>query len=247
MAFMSGHSKWSTIKRQKGINDAKRGQVFTKLGNAISVAVREGGGGDPANNIRLRLAVDIARSQNMPKDNIDRAIDRGLGKTGGAALESVMYEGFGPAGIAVLVAAFTDNRNRTTAEVKTIFEKAGGSMGQPGSVSWQFDNVGEIVVAINNGNAEEISLLAIDAGAQDVRQEDDIILVYTSPDKLNSVRQNIMDLNLDIESAQLVMIAKETLKITDSENIEKIDRFLEKLQDLDDVNDVYTNTSYDSI
>lgn len=238
---MSGHSKWSTIKRQKGLNDAKRGQTFTKLAKAITVAVREGGGGDPATNIRLRLAIDKARVDNMPKDNIGRAIDRGGGVSGGAQLESVTYEGFGPAGVAVVVDAITDNRNRTTPEIRSTFEKAGGTVATPGAVSWQFDQVGVITLAVGGHDVDALTLDAIDAGAQDVEMVDDVLEIYTSPIELHAVKEAVEAKGYQLTSAQITLKPKQVVTITNPEDVQKVITFLDRLDALDDVSEVHTN------
>src|SRR3989344_2389131 len=170
---MSGHSKWSTIKRQKGLNDAKRGQAFTKLGMTITIATREGGGGDPSSNFKLRLAIDQARAVNMPKENIQRAVDRGLGKGGAAALESVVYEGYGPNKVALIVEAATDNKNRTTPQVRGTIEKGGGTFASPGAVSWAFADMGMITLPKDGKTLDEIFDIAVESGAEDVEDSGD--------------------------------------------------------------------------
>lgn len=240
---MSGHSKWSTIKRQKGANDAKRGQVFTKLANAITVAVREGGGGDPASNFRLRLAIEKARNENMPKDNIDRAIERGLGKGGEAQLVSITYEGFGPAGIAVIVYALTDNKNRTTAEVKTTFDKSGGTLATPGAVSWQFEPSGVIVIKPNGQSIDNVTLVAIDSGATDVDEAGEGVEVFTKPEELHQVKEHLTAQNIAIEDALLTMRPKQTVTVTSTQDAQKILAFLDRLEGLDDVSEVFTNVA----
>lgn len=236
---MSGHSKWSTIKRQKGANDAKRGQLFTKLAATIAIATREGGGGDMQSNIRLRLAVEKARQYNMPKYNIDRAIERGLGKGNDKAIESVLYEGFGPSQVGILVSAATDNRNRTTAEVKTAFDKHDGLMGQPGSVSWQFEPVGLILVE-NVSDVESVSFAAIDAGAADIKEDGESMEIYTQTTDLHAVKQSLETAGFQLTEAILTMHAKQIVKI-DREEASKLTTLLERLEDLEDVLDVYTN------
>jgi YebC/PmpR family DNA-binding regulatory protein len=238
---MSGHSKWSTIKRQKGVNDAKRGQLFTKLSNAIMLAVKEGGGiSDPNGNPRLRLAIDAARSANMPKENIERAIERALGKTANEVTE-VIYEGFGPGGFSVIIEAITDNKQRTTPEIKSIFDKNGGSLGVPGSVSYQFVQKGEISVGKNGRSLDEIFLLAADAGAQDVEEMEDEIIVYTTPEKLAQVRDTFQQAGITVLRAELTRRPIVYKTITDPAIIEKIVPFMEKLESLDDVQKVYAN------
>ena len=185
---VSGHSKWSQIKRAKGVTDAKRGQLFTKLGREISVAARTGGGPDPDANARLRLAVQRAREANMPMDNIDRAIKRGAGSGDGAALDEILYEGYGPNGAAILIEAMTDNRNRTVAEIRNVFKSGGGSLGEAGCVAWLFDSRGVISVQPNGADPDEVALKAIDAGADDFRVDDEGIEIYTEPAQMETVR-----------------------------------------------------------
>lgn len=238
---MSGHSKWATIKRKKGAADAKRGQLFTKLTREITVAAREGGG-DPEANFRLRLAVQKARAENMPMDNIQRAIQRGAGAgEGGANFEEVMYEGYGPHGVAFLVQALTDNRNRTVSEVRSIFTKAGGSLGEAGSVGWMFDPRGLIVIEPGaKDDPDEISLSAIDAGAEDVVADEDQIEVVTAFNDLKHVQDNLVAQNLNVVSAERTMVPKTTMTL-DDKGMEQIIRLIERLEELDDVQTVYTN------
>jgi YebC/PmpR family DNA-binding regulatory protein len=238
---MSGHSKWATIKRQKGANDAKRGQLFTKLSNAITLSVREGGGvSDPASNFRLRLAVEAARNANMPKENIERAIERASGKMAGEMAE-VHYEGFGPGGFSVIVEAITDNKQRTTPEIKNIFDKSGGSLGVPGSVSYQFEQKGQIIVEKDGKGLDEIFLIAADAGAEDVEEAEDEVLVYTNPEDLGKVKQVLSDAALRVNAAELIRKPIVFKAINGDEEAEKAFSFLEKLENLDDVQKVYAN------
>lgn len=238
---MSGHSKWSTIKRQKGANDAKRGLAFTKLSNAITMAVRQGGGiTDPNGNFRLRLAIDAARAQNMPKDTIERAIERGSGKNA-TEMFDVVYEGFGPGGFSVIVEAITDNKQRTTPEVKSIFDKNGGTLGVPGSVSYQFAQKGQIIVSKNGTTLDDIFILAADHGAEDVEETNDEIIVYTLPEDLGKLRLELEKAGLTVQSAEIMyrpIVMKELL--AESE-VNKAVAFLEKLDDHDDVQKVYAN------
>ncbi|MBI2327331.1 YebC/PmpR family DNA-binding transcriptional regulator [Candidatus Curtissbacteria bacterium] len=239
---MSGHSKWSTIKRQKGAADAKRGQVFTKMGNAITIAVREGGGGDPAANFKLRLAIEQARGVNMPKENIQRAIDRGLGKGGeGGQLESATYEGYGPGKVALIVEATTDNKNRTTAEVKNVIERSGGSFVSPGTVSWMFSDEGMIVVVKNGKSFEEIFDVAAESGAQDVVDAGDLVEVYTKPADLESVKKNLINRGLTPTNAEISKKPATIVGITNSDTAKKIMDLMERLEDLDDVQKVWSN------
>jgi YebC/PmpR family DNA-binding regulatory protein len=236
---MSGHSKWSTIKRQKGANDAKRGALFTKVAREIAVAARVGGG-DPDANYRLRLAMDKARSINMPADNIKRAIERATGGGEGEQYEEIVYEGYGSGGVAVLVEAMTDNRNRTAAEVRSIFSKAGGQLAGTGAVAWQFEPRGLITVARDGVDADEVALTAIDAGAVDVDTETDPIEIYTEPHDLESVRTALDGAGVPIDEAESAMLAKQTVTL-DAEHVRKTMRLVELLEDLDDVQRVTTN------
>ena len=236
---MSGHSKWSTIKRQKGANDAKRGAVFTKIAREISIAARLGGG-DPEANYRLRLAVDKARSVNMPSDNIKRAIEKATGGDKGADFEEIVYEGYGPGGVAVLVEAATDNRNRTAADVRAIFTKAGGSLAGTGAVAWQFEPLGLISVPREGADPDEIALVAIDAGASDVDTEADPIEISTSPGDLEAVRKAMEAAGVKVESAELTMQPQSTVTI-DGNDVRKNLRMIENLEDHDDVQRVTAN------
>lgn len=236
---MSGHSKWSTIKRQKGANDAKRGAMFTKVAREIAVAARAGGG-DPDANYRLRLAMDKARSINMPLDNIKRAIEKATGGGEADAFEEIVYEGYGPGGIAVLVEAATDNRNRTAAEVRAIFTKSGGQLAGSGAVAWQFEQRGLITVGKDRNDPDEIALLAIDAGAADVDTETDPMEIWTEPAELFTVRKSLEDAGVKVEDAESAMIAKQTTTL-EAEHFRKVMRIVESLEDLDDVQRVTTN------
>jgi YebC/PmpR family DNA-binding regulatory protein len=237
---MSGHSKWSTIKRQKGTNDAKRGALFTKVSREISVAARQGGG-DPDANYRLRLAIEKARAVNMPADNIKRTIDKATGGGDADQFEEIVYEGYGPGGVAVLVEAATDNRNRTAAEVRSIFTKAGGQLAGSGAVAWQFEPRGLIAVAPDGHDADEVALAAIDAGADDVDTDDpEAIEIFTSPADLERVRKALADAGVAIDSAESTMIAKQTVEL-DSAKARQALRLVEQLEDLDDVQRVTAN------
>ena len=237
---MSGHSKWSQIKRQKGVTDAKRGQLFTKLGREISVAARTGGGPDPDANSRLRLAIQRAREANMPMDNIDRAIKRGVGTGDGAMLDEVLYEGYGPNGAAILIEAMTDNRNRTVAEIRNAFKSGGGSLGESGCVAWLFDSRGVISVQPNGADPEEVALKAIDAGAEDFRVDDEGIEIYTEPAQMETVRVALEQDKLQIAAAELAMIPKTTLELQPKETVTVL-KLMERLEELDDVQRVYSN------
>ena len=237
---MSGHSKWSTIKRQKGANDAKRGALFTKVAREISVAARLGGG-DPDANYRLRLAVEKARSVNMPADNIKRTIDKATGGGDADQYEEIVYEGYGPGGVAVLVEAQTDNRNRTAADVRAMFTKSGGQLAGSGAVAWQFEPRGLITIVRNGIDPDEVALAAIDAGAEDVDTDDDeAIEIYTSPGDLESVRTALEGAGISVESAESTMIAKQTVEL-DANKARQALRLVELLEDLDDVSRVSAN------
>jgi YebC/PmpR family DNA-binding regulatory protein len=232
---MSGHSKWSTIKRQKGVTDAKRGALFTKVAREISVAARQGGG-DPDANYRLRLAVEKARSVNMPSDNIKRTIDKAVGGGEAEQYEEIVYEGYGPGGVAVLVEAATDNRNRTAAEVRSIFTKAGGQLAGSGAVAWQFEPRGLIAVARDAAvDVDEVALAAIDAGAEDVDTDDpESIGIYTSPADRVRVRKALDGAGVAVDSAENTMVAKQTVEL-DSTKARQALRLVELLEDLEDV------------
>jgi YebC/PmpR family DNA-binding regulatory protein len=239
---MSGHSKWSTIKRQKGVNDAKRGAVFTRMANAIMIAVKEGGGGDPETNFRLRLVLDQARAANLPKDNISRAIDKALGKGGGPALESILYEGFGPNSVAILVEVITDNRNRIGAEVKSTIEKSGGSLGGPGAVAWMFEKKGLIEVDIAGEDPDEFFLKACDMGAEDVVVIDNTtVQVLTKTTELKKVEDQIRTGGYNIRSSDFDFVAKVGVKLEDIDKVRSVLGLFEKLEDLSDVVKVSSN------
>lgn len=238
---MSGHSKWATIKRQKGANDAKRGQLFTKLSKAISMAVSQGGGSiDPNMNPRLRLAVDAARGANMPKENIDRAIQRAVGKQANE-MEEVVYEGFGPGGFSIIVEAITDNKQRTTPEIKNKIEKLGGNLGTPGSVSYQFQQKGMISVEKENKSIDELFLIAADAGAEDVEDAGDELLVYTQPEELAKVRDYLTENNFIVKNSELIRKPMSVVELSDAESAKRAVSFTEQLEEMDDVQKVYAN------
>jgi YebC/PmpR family DNA-binding regulatory protein len=237
---MSGHSKWSTIKRQKGANDAKRGALFTKVAREISVAARQGGG-DPDANYRLRLAIEKARSVNMPADNIKRTIEKATGGGDAEQFEEIVYEGYGPGGVAVLVEAATDNRNRTAAEVRSIFTKAGGQLAGSGAVAWQFEPRGLIAVNRGGQDADEVALAAIDAGAEDVDTDGpETNEIYTAPGELERVRLALDGAGVPVDSAESTMIAKQTVEL-DSAKARQALRLVEMLEDLEDVQRVTAN------
>lgn len=238
---MSGHSKWATIKRQKGAADAKRGQTFTKIANAISIAVRSGGGvTDPNSNFKLRLEIEKARTVNMPKDNIQRAIDRGAGKGDKGELVEVVYEGFAPGGVSVIVEAVTDNKQRTTPEIKSLFDKNGGTVGNQGSVAYQFQQMGQITASKNGKTLDDVFLIAADAGAVDVEEAGEDVLIYTNPGDLARIKDELTN-QLSISEAELTRKPNITVAITDKEQAEKILAFMDKLESHDDVQKVFAN------
>ena len=230
---MSGHSKWAQIHRQKGVADTKRGALFTKLGKAITIAAKLGGG-EAESNFRLRLAMDQAKAANMPKDNMERAIKRGTGELGEGIIESIIYEGFGPDGTAFIIEALTDNRNRTSSALKHILTKYGGSLGGPGSVSWMFEPKGVIRI---KEIKDELELELIDAGASDIVREDDGAIVYTAPDNLKKIKELLEKKGIKIEYAEMEQVAKEKKAVAGAE----IKKLFDELDENEDVNDFYTN------
>jgi YebC/PmpR family DNA-binding regulatory protein len=238
---MSGHSKWSKIKRQKGTSDTNRGQLFTKLTREIIVAARQGGP-SPESNFRLRLAIQKARDSNMPLDNVDRAIKKGSGAADASTLQELTLEGYGANGVAVMVEAMSDNRNRTIADVRSVFTKHGGNLGESGCVSWLFESRGVITVDTKDANAEELALLVIDAGADDVKVEKDYLDVYVSPQKLETVRKAI-EKKKPIVSAEVSLVPKSTIMV-DEQAALKIVKLLDHLEGLDDVQRVFSNVDY---
>ena len=236
---MSGHSKWHSIKHQKGVADARRGQLFTKLTREIIVAAREGGS-NPEMNFRLRLAVQKARDNNMPMDNIDRAIKKGSGELEGGGLVEVVLEGYGPSGTAILVNALTDNRNRTIQEVRSTFTRHGGNLGESGCVSWLFDSKGVVTIKAENLDADEVALSAIDSGAEDVKVENDYVEVYTTPENLETVRTALEQQNLSIDASELLMVPKSLVQLDDKAATQAL-KLLDKLEDIDEVQNVSSN------
>jgi YebC/PmpR family DNA-binding regulatory protein len=242
---VSGHSKWSTIKHQKGAADARRGALFTKLSRDIALAVRQGGGGDPDMNFRLRLAIEKARNSNMPLENITRAIKRGTGE-GGAdeGLEEIVYEGYGPGGGAILLRALTVNRNRTASDVRSTFSRSGGSLGEAGCVAWNFESKGIITLAIaDEGTAQDLALMAIDAGADDVNIEDGSLEVYTTPDKLQAVQKALESQGVAPASSEISLVPKTTIML-DPKSAEQTLKLLDSLEELPDVQKAYTNADF---
>lgn len=239
---MSGHSKWATTKRKKAVIDSKRVKIFTKLIKEITIAAREGGG-DPAGNPRLRLAIDNAKAANMPADNIDRAVKKATGELEGQTYSELTYEGYAPAGIAILVDVATDNKNRTVAEVRHIFSKHGGSMGESGSVAWMFNKKGVITLTNQNKTEDEIMEIIIEAGADEMMAEDDFFEVQTSLENFEKVRKSLIDKKINVENASLQWVAKNTIPIK-GEEAEKVIRLIETLEDNDDVQNVFTNADF---
>ncbi|MBA7561108.1 putative transcriptional regulatory protein [subsurface metagenome] len=239
---MSGHSKWSSIKHQKGVADARRGQLFTKLTREIIVAVRQGGN-NPEANYRLRLAIQKARGNNMPLDNIEKAIKRGSGTLEGATLVEMVLEGYGPSGVAILIQALSDNRNRTLQDVRNIFSRSGGSLGESGCVAWLFDSKGLIAVETNDLDAEELALNAIDAGAEDVKVENNYVEIYTKPEELEMVRTALDQKNLPVASAELSMTPKTMVELEEKAALQTL-KLLDKLEGLDDVQHVFSNIDF---
>ena len=243
---MSGHSKWSTIKRAKGATDAKRGALFTKLARDIVLAVRDGGGGDPDMNFRLRLAIDKAKSNNMPQDNIVRSIKRatGEGGEGKEEFEEIIYEGYGPGGGAILLQAFTTNRNRTASDVRSAFNKIGGSLGESGCVSWNFEKKGVITVETGDADkADEVSLIAIEAEADDVKYEDGVLEIFATPERLQGIQAILNENEVDVSSSDISLVPKTTIAL-DAKASEQTLRLLDNLEELMDIQKAYTNADF---
>lgn len=242
---MSGHSKWSTIKHKKGALDAKRGALFTKLGREITVAARQGGSGEPGMNPRLRLAIDKARQNNMPMDNIDRAVKKGTGEgSDGAHFEQTTYEGYGPGGAAVLVQALTDNRNRTASEVRAAFSRGGGNLGESGSVAWQFDQKAVVIIEnVPQETAVEVELAAIDVGADDTNFDDGTLQLTARPPELDAITQLVRESGLEPASATLAMVPN-TLTALETGTATQTLRLIDRLEDLDDIQTVFTNADF---
>ncbi len=239
---MSGHSKWSTIKRKKAAQDAKRGKIFTKLIKEITIATRQGGP-DPSANPRLRLAIDNAKSANMPMDNIKRAIKKASGESGSDNYMEITYEGYGPGGIAILIESVTDNKNRTVAEVRHLLNKHGGSLGESGSVAWMFDRKGVITISKQDKTEDEVLEIVLDAGAEDLQTEDEFFEVTTAVEDFETVRKAVQEANLEIENASLQWIAKNSVSVS-GETAEKAMKLIDALEDNDDVQNVYTNADF---
>ena len=237
---MSGHSKWSTIRHKKGAADAKRGKIFTKLIKEIMVSARMGGG-DPNGNPRLRAAITAARAENMPKDNIERAIKKGTGELEGAAYEEVSYEGYGPGGVAILVDVMTDNRNRAASDIRHIFSRNGGSLGEAGCVSWMFSKRGSIVFNRDQVSEEEIMEIALEAGAEDVKDQEDQIEVTTSLEDFSKVKNAFDEKSIAYELAEITMVPQTMVPIEDEKVAQQLLRLMEALEDSDDVQNAYAN------
>ncbi len=241
---MAGHSKWANIKRKKEKTDAQRGKIFTKLGREIAVAVREGGS-DPDTNPRLRDAIAKAKAANMPNDNIQRNIKKASGELGSVNYEEVIYEGYGPSGVAIIVEALTDNRNRTASEMRYIFDRAGGSLGASGCVAWMFDRKGLLVLEKSEDiDEDELMMLALDAGAEDISDEDDVFEIITSPSDFSGVRESLEEAGYSFASAEVVMIPQNYVDV-DEEAREKVMSLIERLEDHDDVQNVFSNLNMD--
>ena len=238
---MSGHSKWHNIQAKKGKADAARGKIFTKIGREIAIAVREGGA-NPESNGKLRDVIAKAKANNMPNDNIQRSIKKAAGEGSGLTYEEITYEGYAPGGVAIICNIVTDNRNRTSADVRHIFDKNGGSLGTPGSVSYMFDHKGLIVVEREPGmDEDEMMMMALDAGAEDVKALDDVFEIYTAPNDFSAVREALENQGLSFLSADKKMIPQNTIEVTDPDTVAKIEKLLDMLDDNDDVADVYHN------
>jgi YebC/PmpR family DNA-binding regulatory protein len=238
---VSGHSKWSSIKHKKGAADAKRGKLFSKLSRAIIVAAKEGGA-DPANNLALQNAIEKARSYSMPKDNIDRAIAKGSGADADSnSYETVVYEGYGPEGVAVIVEALTDNRNRTASDVRHLFDRNGGNLGTTGAVAWQFERRGVVLVAAGGVDEEELLMAAADGGADDVERDGDVFQVTSDPTLLSAVRNAVEAAGFTVESAELTMVPKTTVAVEEESKARQVMRLIDELEDNDDVQDVFAN------
>lgn len=238
---MSGHSKWATIKRAKGAADLKRGLTFTKISNAITIAVKSSGGTtDPNSNFKLRLAIDAAKAANMPKDNIERAIQKAVGKEAGE-LQEVIYEGFAPEGISVIIEAATDNSMRTTSEIKSIFNKEGGNFGQPGSVAYQFEQKGRIVIGKNGKTIDELFEIAVESGADDIEEAEDKAIITTSYADLASVREKLVAKGIAPQEVEAVRKPLIPLVVSDPEKLQRVTNFIDKIGELDDVQKVYSN------
>jgi len=238
---MSGHSKWSNIKHKKGKADAQKGKIFTKMGRELLIAARACGG--DVNDFRLKIAIENAKAQNLPNENIQRAIQKGAGGTEGANYEELRYEGYGPGGVAIMIDILTDNRNRTAGEIRHIFSKNGGNMGETGSVGWMFEDKGQLRI-LREGlklSEDDLMMTALEAGAEDFESDEDGFVVFTTPQDMEAVRQALIDLNIPIEESELSPIPQNTIEITDPDQARKLDNLMNKLEDHDDSQGVYSN------
>lgn len=237
---MAGHSKWSNIKHRKGAQDAKRAKLFTRLGKELTIAAKEAGG-DPNFNPRLRLAIEKAKAANMPKDNLERAIKKGTGELEGADYIELRYEGYGPAGTAFIVEVVTDNKNRSASEVRTVFSRKNGNLGTDGAVSWMFQRKGEILLEKTGVDIDQLMMLALESGAEDVREEEDEIVVLSDVTDFSKVVEELKKAGYSLKEAEITMIPDNKVEITDLDTAKKVMALYEALDDLDDVNDVYSN------
>ena len=235
---MSGHSKWSTIKRKKGAEDARRGKMFTHLGRDITMAARNGG--DPNSNSGLRMAIDKAKASNMPKDNIERAIKRGTGELEGGTLDEVIYESYAPHGVALLIKCLTDNRNRTLAEVRRVLNRGGGSTAEAGAVMWMFESKGLITVERADKDPDELFMTAVEAGAEDVDISNDVVEIYTAPADLHVVREELENQGLKVDEAELSMVPKTLMSLEEKETLQIL-HLIEQMEELDDVQQIFSN------
>lgn len=236
---MSGHSKWSKIKHQKAVTDVKKGKIFSKISRLITIAAKRGG--DPSSNPSLRAVLEKAKASNMPSANVEKAIKKGTGELEGEKLEELVYEAYGPAGSAFIIQCITDNKNRAVTEIKKVLNKYNARFGESGTVAWMFDSKGVITINIAGKNIEEVELVAITAGAADIEKEDGILKIFTKPDKLHEVKEKLEKEGFVIESAELDLIAKNPLEITDEKEQEQIEKIFDALDDLDDVQEIYSN------
>ncbi|MDD2235004.1 MAG: YebC/PmpR family DNA-binding transcriptional regulator [Desulfitobacteriaceae bacterium] len=237
---MSGHSKWANIKHKKGKADAQKGKLFTRLGRELIVAAKAGGG-EPSNNFRLKIAIENAKAANMPNDNIQRAIKKGTGGGEGTNYEELLYEGYGPGGVAIMANIMTDNRNRTAGEVRHIFSKNGGNLGESGCVNWMFEEKGQLTILAGELSEDDLMLIVLEAGAEDLEQVDEGFLVYTAPGDMESVRQALLVSGVEIEEAMINLIPQNNIEINDVDQAKKIIKLMETLEEHDDVQGVYAN------
>lgn len=238
---MSGHSKWHNIAKRKGINDAKRAKIFTKIGREMAIAIKEGGTAKPENNARLRDVIAKARANNMPNDNIKRMLDKYSGAGGQIAYESIRYEGYGVGGAAVIVETLTDNRNRTAADVRHLLDKYGAGMGETGCVGWQFDRKGVLILEKDGTDEDEVMLLALDAGADDVQTDDETMQIYTAPEDFGTVREALEQAGLVFAAAEIELVPQNMITLEKQEDMAKMRKLLDHLEDNDDVQDVWHN------